>query len=343
MPAAMALVREELGDDAIILSSKTERGKKGITVIAALDENNDFETGIKSPQLHKDVQRPEPSKPSSINSETAEKIRAQLGDVLRFHNVPESLLPKIFAKADPRELASIEALHQLGAKQDANSFVRLALEKTLAHFFTFRPITPEGNDKRIMLVGPPGVGKTLTIARLAARVHLAEKPLAIFTSDTKRAGGIEQLQAFTDILEVELQVAQSPKALARMLSNVTLGTHVLVDTAGANPYDSDEMKEVAALANIESIEPILTMACGGDSLEAIDTAEAFAKLPIKRMLITRTDTARRLGGVIAAAASTKLALSNMSTSASAIEPLPDVTSQLLTKLLLRYQLQFNPT
>ncbi len=62
---------------------------------------------------------------------------------------------------------------------------------------------------RIMLVGPPGVGKTLTIARLAAQIAIQKHKLAVITTDNKRAGGVRQLQAFTDILELELSSADA--------------------------------------------------------------------------------------------------------------------------------------
>lgn len=328
MPAALKMVREALGDNAVILSTQQKRGKQGVTIIAAQEASED-------PLDSQDVI----PAPAPISSAAAEKIRAELQAVLRFHNVPEHLLPKIFSRTDPRELASIEALQQLGSKQESHSFLRLGLEKTMSHFFQFQPLQPEGADKRLMLVGPPGVGKTLTIAKLATRTSLAGKPLAVFTTDTKRAGGIEQLKAFTDILGVELRVAESPTALASMVKGVPLGMHVLVDTAGGNPFDATEMKEIATLAYLEGIEPVLTLACGGDAMEAMDVGQAFARLPIRRLLITRTDSARRYGAVVAVAAANQLAFCNISTSASTIEPLVPMDSAQLTKLLLRYQLQ----
>ncbi len=325
MPTAMKMVRDAMGDEAIILSSEPQKGKKSITVTAAHD-------GGDEPIF------PTATPPKTISSASAENIRSELQSVLRFHNVPEILISKIFNKADPRELASIEALHQMSPKRDQQPFTRLALEKTLSHYFTYAPLdfsTPQ----RLMLVGPPGIGKTLTIAKLAAHLSINKKPVTVFTTDTKRAGGVEQLQAFTNILELELQVATTPESLARAIKKISPAEHIIVDTAGCNPYDREEMKEINHICTASSLEPILTLPAGGDSLEAIDIADAFLTMPVKRLLITRADTARRFGGVISAAASHKLAFSHISASSSIIDFLEPMDGAALTQMLLRYQLQ----
>lgn len=326
MPTAMKMVRDAMGDEAIILSSEQQKGQKGVTVTAAVD-------GREEP-----IFPTTPPPPKTISSASAESIRSELQQVLRFHNVPEHLVAKIFNKADPRELASIEALHQMGAKRDPATFTRLALEKVIGRYFAFAPLQFD-QPQNIMLVGPPGIGKTLTIAKLAAHLSLGRHPLAVFTTDTKRAGGIEQLQAFTNILNLELLIASSADELSRTLKSLPRNQHVLIDTAGCNPYDRDEMKEITHLAAISGAEAILTLPAGGDSLEAIDIAEAFMAMPIKRLLVTRADTARRYGGIVSAASAYKLAFSQVSASSSIIDSIKPMDAAALTAFLLRYQLQ----
>lgn len=328
MPTAMKMVREAMGDHAIILSSTPDKAKKTITVTAAHDTTDEAALA------------PKPSAPiKPISSSSAETIRAELQQVLRFHNVPEMLISKIFNRADPRELASIEALHQLGSKRDHQPFIRLALEKTLSHYFTFQPLDFTRAPQRLMLVGTPGIGKTLTIAKLSAHLTMNKQPVSVFTTDTKRAGGVEQLQAFTTILNTDLQVTPTAEALSRALIQVPRENHVLVDTAGANPFDRDEMKEITHISALSAIEPILVLPAGGDSLEAMDIAQAFMTMPIKRLLVTRADTARRFGGIVAAAAAHKLAFSHLSNSSSIIDSIQPLDGATLTQLLLRYQLQ----
>lgn len=327
MPTALKMVRDAMGDDAIILSSEPQKGKKFITVTAAHDSKEEPIFPISAPA------------PKTISSAGAESIRSELQQVLRFHNVPDPLISKIFNKADPRELASIEALHQMGGKREPATFIRLALEKTISHYFSFAPFDFPKAPQRLIFIGPPGIGKTLTIAKLAAHLNLSKQPLSVFTTDTKRAGGVEQLQAFTTILDLELQVATSAEKLSRSLIGIPKSDHILVDTAGVNPFDRDEIKEINHIVTLSGLEPILVLPAGGDALEALDIVESFTTMQIKRLLVTRADTARRFGGVVSAAAAHKLSFCHLGGSPSIIEPIQPMDAALLTQLLLRYQLQ----
>ena len=112
---------------------------------------------------------------------------------------------------------------------------------------------------------------------------------------------------------------------------------VLIDTAGCTPYDPKEFNELKSIATLEKIEPLLVMPAGGDSLEAIDMLEIFSTLPIRRLLITRTDAARRFGGILAAAAAHGLSLCNISRSASIMDSVQPLEPAILAEMLLRYK------
>ena len=95
-----------------------------------------------------------------------------------------------------------------------------------------------------------------------------------------------------------------------------------------------EFKKLTQQKNVESI---MVLPAGGDASETIDIVEAFADLSIKRLLITRADTARRFGSIIAAAAAHKLAFCHIGTSASIVNSLEPMSGGVLAQLLLRYQ------
>jgi flagellar biosynthesis protein FlhF len=259
--------------------------------------------------------------------------------VLRFHNIPEHFVSKISNHASRQEFVSLSALQHISANRNEKPLVRHALEKIMNEHFQFRPLEFNGHASRIMLVGPPGIGKTLTIAKLATQLSMENTKCAVFTTDNQRAGGIEQLQAFTDILESPLYVTPTPEELSGTIQALPDDTHVLVDTAGCNPYNSAEMKQLKELATQKGIEPIMVLPAGGDSSETIDIVEAFAALPIKRLLVTRADTTRRFGSIVSAAAAHKLAFCHVSTSSSIVNSLDPMNSGTLAQLLLRYQLQ----
>jgi flagellar biosynthesis protein FlhF len=269
-----------------------------------------------------------PQKPSNgkaqaqaITTAMQDELRHDIQATLRFHNVPDLFIAKLMQKANDRKMGA------------------LSLENLLAAFFQFAPLSLDAST-RLMLVGTPGIGKTLTIAKMATRICMenpsAKREMAVITTDNKRAGGVEQLRAFTDILGIHLLVAGSIGELRAHIDDTGSRAPLLIDTAGCNPYDADELQELKTYCNL-GIEPILAMQAGGDSMEAIDMVELFVELPIKRILITRADTARRFGGVLACAAAHGLALCNASSSASIVDSLQPLTAKLLAQFLLRYK------
>ncbi|NBX04328.1 MAG: hypothetical protein EBR02_09795 [Alphaproteobacteria bacterium] len=316
MPAAIAVVRDALGDSAIILSSETLSDKR-ISVTAAVEEH-DEEAMI--PNLKPAIKNNSHSAPK-VSSIATDEMRHEIQNTLRFHNVPDLFIAKMMQEATNKNLRA------------------LSLENLLTVFFAFEPIALNARTK-LMLVGAPGIGKTLTIAKMATRIAMEnpdiKKEMTVITTDNKRAGGVEQLRAFTDILGIRLRVAGT---LSELREHIDVASHhapLLIDTAGCNPYDADDMAELGAHASL-GIEPILAMQAGGDSMEAIDMAEAFSELPLERLLITRADTARRFGGVLACAAAHRLAFCNTSSSSSITDALAPLDGTRLAQFLLRYQ------
>lgn len=329
MPSAMKLVRDALGDDAIILASETSANKKQVTVTAAVEEDDEPEfvrAAIPKPAVSA------PARPSKAASAAGDDIRFELQNILRFHNLPELFVSKIMQKATDGDLAQM-----LASKRSGEELHVAALEKLLARFFVFEPLRFSGHNLRLMLIGTPGIGKTLTIAKLAAKFALEKQPFSVITTDNSRAGGIEQLSAFTSILGVELHVAANRSELAAILKSLPQRQRVLIDTAGCTPYNNKEFQALEQLATIENIEPVLVLPAGGDSLEAIDMVEIFSQLPIRRLLVTRTDTARRFGGILSAAAAHGLAFCNASSAASMNDTLNPLEPALLAQLLMQYK------
>ncbi|BDG73583.1 hypothetical protein [Roseomonas fluvialis] len=248
MADAMAMLRDELGAEAIILG--TRRVAQGVEVTAAL----------------------EPEEPLLIPPMAAAAAAPATGP-LAFHNLPAAL----------------------GAALGAGP-----LEATLAARLAFAPL-PGGRDRPLMLVGPPGAGKTLTCAKLAARQVLRGGQPAVITADGQRAGASAQLAAFTGVLGLTLAVAPTPATLGKALARRARGETVLIDTAGCDPFDPPQAVALRALATIAEAELVLVLPAGLDAAEAADLARAFAALGARHLVATRLDSARRLGAVLAAA------------------------------------------
>jgi len=266
MPEAIARIREELGDDAVILSSRRVTG--GVEVTASVEAPDP-------------PARPEPTLAPDC--------------LLRTHGTPEPLAAKLRAGPLPFALSVVLRFHPLDAA-------------TLQ-----RPL---------LFVGPPGAGKTLTVARIATRLVLQGARPAIATADTRRAGAFEQLAAYTDLLGLDLRRFGAPGPAP-----------LLVDTAGLDPFDPADRGELLALTRAVGGTTLLVLPAGLDPAEAADLAQAFADCGATRLVATRLDIARRLGGILAAAQTLPLAEAGIGPSAA--EGLQPMTPELLAACLQR--------
>ncbi len=199
--------------------------------------------------------------------------------------LPPCLAPALARHNMPGELAARLALAPL----------ELGLPAAL-------PFAPLPMERPLLLVGPPGAGKTLTCAKLAAREALAGRAPLVATVDGERAGAVEQLAAFTRLLRLTLAVAHRPEALVKALAPRAPGQPAIIDGFGADPFDEAQSRRLLALIHASGAAPVLVLPAGLDAEEAAELARAFHALGARHLIATRLDIARRLGGVLAAAA-----------------------------------------
>jgi flagellar biosynthesis protein FlhF len=301
---AMRMVRAEMGDDAIIVSSQRDADGGGARVTAALedfaDEHEDF---------------------GAVGGADLRKTESAIREALNFHGTPPRLIERLIEEA--------------GCLKADNP--TLALAGALDAHFGFRPLNESGDAKPIMLVGPPGAGKTITAAKLAARATLAGRKPYIATIDTKRAGGVEQLSVFTRILELDLKTVKTVDEMRRLAETWKEGGPIYIDTMGVNPYSDTEMETLDQFIKAAGAEAVLVMAAGCDAMEAADTATSFSLIGARRLLVTRLDIARRLGGTLAAAdvlASGHMKFCNVSITPQIADGLSPINPASLARLIM---------
>lgn len=302
MAEAMEMVRLELGDDAIIVSTQRASGTKGVRITAAL-EPADADLAV--------AEMLEESHPSS----SAETVRAALDA----HGLPPRLAERL-----------INAVRTTGISDPV-----LACAAALEAGFTFACLPDHSAPRPFMLVGPPGSGKSIAAAKLAARSVLKQRQVSVITCDNLRAGATEQLAAFTRILEIELVKARGPDSLRRAVE-AAAGMYdlMLIDSPGLNPFRQTDMDYLSELVEAADVEPILVMAAGGDPVESGEVAESFAAIGATRLFTTKLDTTRRLGGMLSAAEIGQLALCDVSASPHVASGLSPISAMSLARLLL---------
>lgn len=249
MSDAMAQLRAEMGEDAVLLSTRRVNG--GVEITAAQEQDDE---------------------PLVIPPEAAAPSRAIPAELAR-HNVPAELAARLSEGRLPAALGQV---------------------------LSFLPLPQDGTP--LLLVGPPGAGKTLSVAKLATRLVMAGTAPLLVTADGRRAGATEQIAAYARVLGLPLAVASGPAALGKALGRRAQGQAALVDMPGCDPFSPASARALAALLAAAQGTPVLVLPAGMDAEEAAETAHAFRLLGCRYLLPTRLDAARRLGGVLAAAA-----------------------------------------
>lgn len=301
MKDAMELVRDQLGADAIIVATHEDESARDVRVTAAIDSDKD--------------DLPADSGPESLD------ILDQISEALDAHGTPTPLADKL-----------LEAASHLGIDDPT-----LSLAGALDDCFTFLPLPDCRGDRPLMFAGPPGGGKTVGIAKLAVRTCLEGNSVSFVTTDTIRAGAIEQLATYAKHLKAEFFSAADPVAFVEALQNANDSAQILVDTAGINPLNRADINRLAEFIDAAQVELVLVLAAGGDAIEAAEMAQAFGELNPTRLLITRLDMVRRLGGILAAADATGIPYCDVSVTPDIAASLRAINPVSLARLLLPEQ------
>jgi flagellar biosynthesis protein FlhF len=158
----------------------------------------------------------------------------------------------------------------------------------------------ESSARRIAFVGPTGVGKTTTLAKIAAQLSLKRGlKVGIVAADTYRIAAVDQLRTYAEILGIAVEVASSPTDAARACERLGDVDVILIDTAGRSQNDRMKLSELRAfLAAAEPDEThlVLSATAGARTLER--EAESFGALGIDRLVLTKLDEAASFGTLI---------------------------------------------
>ncbi|MCB1592620.1 MAG: GTPase [Alphaproteobacteria bacterium] len=310
MTEAMQMVRKALGEEAIIVATKEDPGSKNVSVTAAVEPA--FEIGPRGLREKEDWLQYD--REDEIGAVTEKLTEAMLR-----HAVPDEIIDHVVS------CATVMGLEEPG----------IALISVIEHLFTFRPLPVASLKKPVMMVGPPGSGKTLAVAKLAARGTMNGLDIGVISTDTVRAGGVEQLEAFTRLLEIPLRKARTLSELKATVDEmVETKDQIVIDTSGLNPFNIEDVKVLAKQIVTVQARPVLALPGGIDADESGEMARVFATIGVSDVLPTRIDIARRLGGILAAAHHGALCLSDYSHSPMVSQGLASLSPKTLSRLLM---------
>ncbi len=180
----------------------------------------------------------------------------------------------------------------------------------------------DGLTKYVALVGPTGVGKTTTVAKLAAHFKLREgRRVGLITIDTYRIAAVEQLRAYAEILNLPLEIVLSPADMPAALDRLSGMDLVLIDTSGRSQRDATRINELRSFLDAvrglaaapEELETHLVLSCTAHPGQLAEVAEKFSGLGVRRVVFTKLDEAVGFGVILNCLKRLNLRLSYLTT------------------------------
>jgi flagellar biosynthesis protein FlhF len=259
-------------------------------------------------------------------------------------DLPEELFT-LFAKlidADvPEELAQelVERLrHESRGRLGDPAMLQARIAQMIeADISTAGPVAVVSGRCRVAaLVGPTGVGKTTTIAKLAANYRLKEKRrVGLITVDTYRIAAVEQLRTYANIIDLPMQVVSTPKEMHEAVRQMAGMDLVLIDTAGRSPKDEIRLRELKAFigeASADEVHLVLSSVASSRTLQ--QTVERFAVVGATALILTKLDEANGLGNLLPVLRSSRLPVSYLTNGQNVPDDIEIANSPRLAKLIL---------
>lgn len=328
MNEAAAKIRAQLGPDAVMLSSRPIR-KKGLAgffahplveVVVAY-ENEPTARGKKAQaekaeapstamaQGEPQVAAPSPAPPTPVERKIAEVERrldtmtatvAEIATNLRSKPAPghyDNAIQQLFLRLIDNEVEESIARTIADEAQDIRDRRKADPAEAFEQVVRQRLGEPEGIRLQrfqrtvVVFVGPTGAGKTTTIAKLAARYALQERmKVGLVTADAYRIAAHEQIQTYSDILEVPLKTIYREEDIVSALSDLQEADIVLIDTPGKSPRDTDHQGQIERLVQLSgATEVYLTVSAATGYRSARMVLEQYGFLPDYKLLLTKTD------------------------------------------------------
>ncbi len=371
---ALNLVRSELGSNAIILYQRRVRPKGFfgflkkpiIEVVAAREEDVSHKNklGVREEkrsenpvQLLQERVRNSQSKefpPSKINEEVDE-IKGMLNTVLEKINhqqLPDFVrasnnekMKKLFLllkKQGLEESLIEEILRKCVGSESENSIASLdkewihgKIKKVINNHIKLK--NDDYSAKVLFFIGPTGVGKTTTIAKLAAQYTLEEgKSVGLISADTYRIAAVQQLKVYSDILNLPLEVIYNPSEIQDAVSRLNNKDTIMVDTAGRSHRDKKQMHELRALLEeIDEKEIYLVLSCTSKDNDIREIIKTYSFLTNYNIIFTKIDEATNLGTILNTAKNTQQPITYITTGQSVPDDIELLNHDKIVNLLMR--------
>ena len=368
---AIEKVKKEVGEEAKIVTTR-EIKKATLTtpglyeIVVEVDDEEDV--FLKLSNAAKEINSINENNNSLKEIEELKKEIKEISDTLKYLqatiwnlNKPEIEIPPEFseiyalAKASgiiDRHLDEIMRLTikymPLKMRKNRNAIKRYfhTLLKKMIPIRLEREVIPP-HKKILMFVGPTGVGKTTTIAKLAARYayKLSKRyKVGIITLDTYRIGAVEQLMTYAKMMKLPIETVIDPTDFEEALNALKHNDYILIDTVGSSQHDRDKIEKLSKFLKVNTFAEIninLVLSAVTKYEDLMDIYKNFSILPIDTFIFTKLDETRNYGNIFSFLLETKKPISYFSIGQEVPDDLIEASAEYLLKGILDKEINEN--
>lgn len=243
--------------------------------------------------------------------------------------IADEIVGRVRDELSPAELADDEIVRETMLRHIAALIPAYAEQPRAGRPADGRPLT-------VALIGPTGVGKTTTLAKLAAVAKLRHgRRVGLITTDTYRIAAVEQLRTYADIIGIPLRVVAAPSEMREAIASMADADQILIDTAGRSQHDRPRLAELRAYLDEADPHETHLVLSGVASRSVLErAADNFTPLRPNRLIVTKLDEAVDFGVLLGVIRRVGVSMSYVTTGQEVPDHIEPCRPERLARLIL---------